>query len=1227
MLDDPILNEAKERLNLLLVSYLSAPHYSALPAQDQECIDRETVNAFLLDERFKQNHASSTTSTRKYSLSTQRDIAPRNGSNSNSESGIKAQTQPKVVMLQPAPLIFLGLCSIAFLGPHLPSHYMTDLIASFVPDAVASWPGWGSTSVRTTGSVVALTSLTALFARTSSSRLRIASFSAPSNAKSANGEEGSDQIIRELRKLFNICKRFIDECTRLDITLEKAFTVLSELDRLAGLDENEGHEEFQAEDGDNTHYNRVAPTSGSDNGNWQDLTTIEARLSASHPRQYQPSLRKRMPALPVRRAIFASLYTTQERLEKDIDALASTFHNTTSDSSRKDEQEDIDVLELVRLLDMYNCHPIAQPLQGIHATSQQDEDEEAAERLYRRTMARRSLSPTLYTEQQQQAQSFNAAAAKLKRRSGMYGPPSRSSSREDAMPLKQTTSAVSAEEHLARRASWAAFQPSQRGQVHPHNPHPQATQAHVTGSPSSLHHSRALTSLIATPPRARPQSIHFGGGIPSSSANMVAVTSSPLANGAKESNSTIKRERRRRSEQLFSLNTQNLQAIQPSLAEDGPLRLQSSTSSTASATSSIGSLPLKMSTSSQGTSADPVTAASMQSDLYASPSRFGHSRRTSLGPAAGPSALHKQHNRRSRPLSMHELDFGRSIDGAPIASLHGDSRRTSLDEVPEADSTALHRNAAAAALERRWSTHSNATHPSILSASSSTASLRPRQRERPASLLLQSSPILSSPAPRRSPEVGESPAASFRSRRAQHHQHQQRSAPQPRSKFAVDSLREGSDKVSRLERALVCHLLAIKYSSNSSRRLELTLSALIKTVEGLNACINVETTTLSQTMWEEFEGTSQAKVVEPGGTTAPAASVLLATPVTSGLPFQSTPKRSSLIACLPGSYPSSPVIEVDPATPPSDSSTKQTPQGSYFRQFDDIDVSSEQEQNFAPRDPFSAPEKNGRAALAESHVELNAALRSIATKMYMERQDLKDYFQATQSGSEAAAVQHHLLQQLEARQESLRLDLQGLLRAWEDGRVSLRQIKLGQQRRIAGPTSGILRRQMSSEASDYDDAEGEPSLMSASAELRQHGSISSVLSSGNEDSLSTPAVSPVSQAVHQPVNISELLLDSVDPAQLPRYGMQEQLYEAYVGQEDGEYNATALGKGKLSREERIALAKAKRAETRERPAQLPEPQANADLINELKDMVALLRYVQSSACNLYRTCTDLFLAL
>ncbi|KAK9898156.1 hypothetical protein P389DRAFT_177634 [Cystobasidium minutum MCA 4210] len=1250
--NDPLFNEAKERLNLLLVSYLSAPHYSALPPQDQECIDRETVNAFLLDERFQQGYTHSGIAggirrRRRRSYSASQHGASLHAQQQRQEGASLPPPQARLTMTRPAQLFFLGLCSIALLTPALStassstanaassSGEMTysafnELVNAFLPHSMglnmSTWPTWSNTLLKSAPGVVALTGLTAIFARASSRNSSITPAGRLGASGSAEAEE-MEETIRELRKLFNVCKKFIDECTRLDITLEKGFTVLSELDRLAGLDEEGAGRE--SDDDDEQQLSMDAASSfeagrhtNAPGSNWQDLTAIEARLSSSHPAQYASSPAKhtrnrktrrqqrRIPALPVRQAVFASLYTIQDRLEKDLDSLAKSLDTASQRDNANDAEEGIDTLELVRLLDMYNCHPPSYAAQQSANAAQ--EDEEAAERLYRRTMARRSLSPTPYSEQQQQ--SASEAAAKLKRRSGLYIPAPPASVHEDPVSSIEQTFGISNEEQIGRRASWAAFNPSHRRQVpsHPSAVQQQAQKVNRSNAPSSPSSNAgglqnlARNQSVATPPRVRPQSIHFGAAIPSSN-NMTAVASSPLANGAREPNSTIKRERRRRSEQLFSLASLQTQNLTSHLGEDEALaQLRSSTSSVASTSSSIGSSAImRMSTSSQGTSADPVTAASAPTDLYDSPSRPSHVRRTSLGPTVNSGLLiQKQQNRRSRPLSMHELDFGRSLHRASLSHLSAD-RRTSLDEVPEADSTASHRNAAAAALERRWSAQN--TGPVSTSSAGSSAPPPSRPRDRPTTLL-QSSPILSSSPARRSPDfVTGSPAASFRSRKQQH----QQTTVRPRSKFAVASLRESSEQVSRLERALVCHMLALKYSAVSSKKLRRVLVVLINLVEQINACINAESTSLTQTMWEEFEDGPAKVATEGTATTAPPTSVLLATPMTSNSAFQSTPRRGSFIACLPGSYPSSPIIEVDPATPPSDTA-RHTPQGSFFRQFDEQDSGSMQaqvQQNFAPRDPFSPAEQTGKKALAESHAELNAALRSIATKLYMERQDLREYFNGPRLSPEEVAAQQYTMQQLEARQESLKVDLQKLMRAWEEGCASLRQIKEGRQRRIqgpGGPRRTADRQEASSDLSEYDNAEEEPSLMSASAELEKHGSISSVLSSGNEDSLSTPALSPVTSATYQPLHVSDLLLDSTDPAHLPRYGMQEQLFEAYVGRDDDQLQGRKAH-GKLSREERIALAKAKRLESQEKEASKSDPQANAELISELKDMVALLR--------------------
>lgn len=1218
--DDPLLSEARERLNLLFVSYLSAPHYSALPLQDQECIDRETVNAFLLDERFQRysrrgslvgiNHSASTHPTR------------------NAESfkeGHSEERESKVVLSRPAQLVLLGLCSIALLTPTLASttsnatasaspSFLSEFLTSLLPNSVTSWPAWTNGLVRTAPGVFAVTGLAAFFATSGatfspSASLATSASRAGNAGPSSNEQDDRDAIIQELRQLFNACKQFIDECTRLDITLEKGFTVIADLDRLVDADEDKYEEDSvkEAEEGDVGDVSFESHLNGPENLNWQDLTTMEARLSTSHPGQCHASglerkrRKKRLPALDVRRTIFSSLYNIQERLEKELDTLS-----VSPEAGKYGREEDIDSLELERLLDMYNCRLYTVKNHGKAGDQdfQNQDEEKAAEQLYRRTMARRSLSPSLYNEQQQQAGSF-PVAAKLKRRSGLYDPSSIANHGDVSFVLRPAVK-LAQEEQVNRRASWAAFQPSPRRHINP-VVHQGKMAPH---SPASISQNRPRNTAIATPPRPRPQSIHFGGVLPVSN-QTINVESSPLASGARESNSTIKRERRRRSEQNFPLSGMQHSS---QIADDEALsQLRSSTSSNVSEDYSMGSsAAMRMSVSSQGTSADPITAASVPPELFESPSRPAHARRTSLGQLATTSrtSLHQQ-NRRTRPLSMHELDYGKLLHRSSFSQL--DTSKAQLDEVPEAESTASHRSAAAAALERRVSSHARNPPNTALSTSSSFASslLSHPTRSRPGSLLLQSSPIM--PSAYTGPSFAEvgSPAASFRSRRSHYQDHKR--LPMT-SKFALESLRDSSQRISILEKALICHILALKYSNWPVSKLRKTLQLLSELVIGINTTINTETLSVSQAMWEEFEGLPAQNNVVSTSSGPISASILLATPMTSHA-YQSTPRRSSFIACLPGSYPSSPLIEVAPATPPFNN-PEQSANSPFFPR---LAEDERQPTNFAPRAPFSPSEQSGRDALMESHVRLNSTLRSIASKLYMERQELKAYFIDPRDNDQVTAAEQSELDQMETRHASLKADLQALLRSWEEGRVAIRQMKEGRQHRVKGFSAGpdCKGRTSSEDASQCEVTEEELSLLSTSAELEKYGSVSSVLSSSNEDSLTTPAHSPITQASYQPPNIVGMLLDDETP-HMPRYGLQEQLYEAYVGDEEV---ASKLERteGKLSRAERIALARSKRLEKNEGNTISIEPQASAELINELKDMVALLRCGVCS-CQCYEGC-------
>jgi len=227
------------------------------------------------------------------------------------------------------------------------------------------------------------------------------------------------------------------------------------------------------------------------------------------------------------------------------------------------------------------------------------------------------------------------------------------------------------------------------------------------------------------------------------------------------------------------------------------------------------------------------------------------------------------------------------------------------------------------------------------------------------------------------------------------------------------------------------------------------------------------------------------------------------------------------------------------------------------------------------------------------------------------------------------------LSELLQRQEELRTNAQSLLGQIDIGRLALRRIR--DTSRTSASSSGRNRseQEKQEERNNGEDQEEDKDVsadMTFSDDfLNKRGSLSSTLSSSNNDELiNTPPLKPSfgnpeislssstssSAGIHDARNtISQLLLDPSNPnaKDMPAFlNFQEKLYETYTAPAVTAVEQTVRNKNKLSREERIALTKAKRealhdgdaAGAEEGPAQ---PLAKLELVQELKDVVKILR--------------------
>lgn len=315
---------------------------------------------------------------------------------------------------------------------------------------------------------------------------------------------------------------------------------------------------------------------------------------------------------------------------------------------------------------------------------------------------------------------------------------------------------------------------------------------------------------------------------------------------------------------------------------------------------------------------------------------------------------------------------------------------------------------------------------------------------------------------------------------------------------------------------------------------------------------------------------------------------------------------------FPGHYPTSPMIELDPATPsPEDPIFAETSfmQGHYLA----TEVEETAKTDFAPREALTALEREARASLMASYDARSKALSTAAAKLYVQRSQLDAYYREAAAGR--AAMREDYMRAVIDNNESMREDVDVFLARWNDSRVALRQLLSEQERRKPKPVQvlppfdrGALYASTSSLQTPELVGEGPSSV-----HLGKRDSTSSTLStnSGTDaEHLATPATSPrtgfdvgpgrTGKIAHN--DITQLLLEQTNPCHLPPAGLEEQLFEAFSGSDDAGIRPP---RGLASREERIALAKQRRQRESTQAAAVPTSQM--ELVSELKDVMAVLR--------------------
>ena len=219
-------------------------------------------------------------------------------------------------------------------------------------------------------------------------------------------------------------------------------------------------------------------------------------------------------------------------------------------------------------------------------------------------------------------------------------------------------------------------------------------------------------------------------------------------------------------------------------------------------------------------------------------------------------------------------------------------------------------------------------------------------------------------------------------------------------------------------------------------------------------------------------------------------------------------------------------------------------------------------------------------ALESETTTMRSSLRSIAAKLHVVGHDAKAQLRTTRGGTEDDAI----IEQLLSTHDSLRIDIMTLQREWEESRISLR---------------GVVRRELKSSISTKRDS------WMTDGDGAERGALRSILDAvEDDDDLESTLFSPDLVTPEMFPRDRAAITDAKSEAFLPPAGL-ERIFEAVVESQVALLNGE--GGGKLSREERINVAKEKRAVQSAAGPRRSSRSMEAGMVAELKDVLTLLK--------------------
>lgn len=277
-------------------------------------------------------------------------------------------------------------------------------------------------------------------------------------------------------------------------------------------------------------------------------------------------------------------------------------------------------------------------------------------------------------------------------------------------------------------------------------------------------------------------------------------------------------------------------------------------------------------------------------------------------------------------------------------------------------------------------------------------------------------------------------------------------------------------------------------------------------------------------------------------------------------------ERQSWSPLLPGAWTNTPARRgsdlLSPVDLPSSAQRSSSPSARGFRDC----RSSETLRSFAPPSLPASRQRVSAAAFDSKQINMGRGLRSVAAKLDLACNELQHRFRSANVVEGEAEREEDLL----AVHDSIRSDLETLIRDWDESRVLLRSaLRVDKPNRSPRPSS----RQADLPESDLENIQDldsdEPSLTHSTNGAKRSSSIFS-------SEAHTPSRSP-------PSSDTSALFPDGSFEETPTSFAPEQVFEAIAGLDK---DATI----KLSREERVRLAKEKRsAIVLKEDAQAPQP--------------------------------------